>query len=119
MEFQKMVLIIAIILLIVILIVIGIALAKSKRDESWPPTVGSCPDYWVDVSENGGSCFNKHSLGKCNIPSGKNERNTMNFNQPPFTGDDGDCSKHRWATRCGVTWDGITSGVVNPCDNSK
>ena len=45
--------------------------------------------------------------------------NAMNFNQQPFTGDNGSCSKYRWATGCGVTWDGITSGVKNPCDTSS
>jgi hypothetical protein len=42
----------------------------------------------------------------------------MNFNLSPFTGDNGDCSKYNWATKCQVTWDGITSGVKNPCDTS-
>ena len=42
----------------------------------------------------------------------------MNFNQSPFTGDNGLCSKYNWATGCGVTWDGITSGISNPCDTS-
>jgi hypothetical protein len=116
MNFQKLVLIIAIILLIVILIVIGILLSKASKDKefNWPPIIGECPDYWVDMSGNGEACFNSHSLGRCNLPSEGN-LNTMNFNQMPFTGENGLCSKFNWANTCRITWDGITSGVRNPC----
>jgi hypothetical protein len=117
MNFQKMVLTIAIVLLVVILVVIGMALSKAGVDESWPPVVGECPDYWVDMSGNGEACFNSHSLGRCNIPS-KDNKDTMNFNKSPFIGSDGECAKYRWATSCQVTWDGITSGVKNPCDTT-
>ena len=116
MNFQKMVLTIAIILLLVILVVIGVSLSKAEKTE-WPPIVGECPDYWVDMSGNGEACLNTHSLGKCNIPS-ENNKATMNFNQSPFIGDNGNCAKFNWATKCQVTWDGITSGVKNPCDTS-
>ena len=115
MEFQKLVLIIAIVLLLVILVVIGVMLAKSNADDNWPPVVGECPDYWVDMSGNGEACFNSNSLGRCNLPGNQNNLNTMNFNQAPFTENDGSCAKYNWATACKVTWDGITSGVKNPC----
>lgn len=117
MNFQKIVLSIATVLLIIILVIIGVTLSKAKSEEEWPPIVGACPDYWVDMSGNGEACFNSHSLGRCNIPR-KGEKGTMNFNQSPFTGDNGDCAKYRWAKVCRVTWDGITSGVKNPCDTS-
>jgi hypothetical protein len=117
MHFQKIVLIIAIVLLIIMLLVIGVTLSKARED-NWPPIVGECPDYWVDMSGNGEECFNSNSLGRCNKPDDANN-NVMNFNQVPFTGNDGNCSKYRWATSCGVTWDGITSGVKNPCDTSS
>ena len=117
MIFQKIVLTIATILLIVILVVIGVSLSKASVEDTWPPIVGECPDYWVDMSGNGEACFNSHSLGRCNIPS-EGEKGTMNFNQSPFTGDNGLCSKYNWATSCQITWDGITSGVNNPCDTS-
>lgn len=115
MNFQQIVLSVAIIVLIIILVVIGISLSKGSYTETWPPIVGDCPDYWVDMSGNGSACMNKQHLGKCNIPTDEND-NTMNFNTNPFTGVDGLCSKYKWAQTCGVTWDGITSGVKNPCD---
>ncbi len=119
MSFQKVVLTVSIIVLLVILVVIGMALSNAKYGETWPPIVGDCPDYWVDMSGNGEACMNSHSLGTCNIPTkGKKNNNTMNFNELPFTGNEGTCAKYRWATACKVTWDGITSGVANPCDTT-
>ena len=120
MNFQKLILTIATILLIIILVIIGLSLSKTINGSTtvWPPLTSDCPDYWLDASGNGSSCLNTHSLGKCNIPS-KGNPNTMNFNQMPFTGSDGLCAKYRWATNCGVTWDGITFGVQNPCTTSS
>lgn len=115
MNFQKTIIAIAIIILIIVLVIIGVSLSKSKSDMSWPPIVGECPDYWTDLSGNGEACFNGHHLGRCNIPTEDN-KNTMNFNQSPFTGDNGLCNKSKWANSCGVVWDGITSGISNPCD---
>jgi len=117
MNFQKIVLTIATILLIIILILIGISLSKASKKDIWPPIVGECPDFWIDMSGNGSSCFNTHSLGTCNIPTEANS-NVKNFNSLPFTGAEGDCYKYKWAKQCGVTWDGINSGVKNPCDTS-
>ena len=114
MSFQKIIITIAIIILIILLVIIGITLSKASDSEIWPPIVGACPDYWVDLSGNGEACYNSHSLGRCNIPS-NGEKATMNFNQAPFNSETGTCSKYNWATGCQVTWDGITSGVPNPC----
>ena len=118
MNFQKIVLTVAIIVLLIVLVMIGMALSKASYSETWPPIVGDCPDYWVDMSGNGSACLNTHSLGRCNIPTDDN-KTTMNFNQAPFTGNDGTCAKYKWAKACKVTWDGITSGVQNPCDTSS
>jgi hypothetical protein len=117
MNFQSIILTIAVVGLIVLLVVIGYSLSKSTSTIVWPPIVGSCPDYWMDLKGNGEQCYNVKSLGKCNLP-GTNEQNTMNFNVSPFNGDTGTCSKYNWAKNCNVTWDGITYGAKNPCDTS-
>jgi hypothetical protein len=114
MSFQKIVLTIAVILLIISLIVIAVSLGQAKQNEQWPPLVGDCPDYWVDLSGNGAKCVNTHSLGKCNIPT-QGQDNSMDFTGSLFTGSNGTCAKYGWATGCNVTWDGITSGISNPC----
>ena len=73
-----------------------------------------CPDYWViDGSGNNAKCINVKDLGTCKSLGNKHQ--TMNFNTSAFTGSQGACNKYNWATKCNVTWDGITYGVNNPC----
>lgn len=118
--FQRIVILVAAGILLVVLVFVGIALyRKPSAGPAWPPVVGDCPDYWVDTSAqaDGSQCVNRHRLGKCNLPTASDPR-AMNFNQAPFTSANGTCAKYRWAQACGVTWDGITSGVQNPCASS-
>ena len=103
-NFQKIVLVVAIIVFIVALVFIGMGLNKANREKTWPPIVGSCPDYWEDT---GNGCYNKMSLGKCNIPTYDN-KNLMNFNVTPYNTAEGACAKAKWAKDCGVAWDGIS-----------
>ena len=120
MHFQKIILIVGVIFLVVVLLFIARALNKSNQPDVWPPVIGDCPDYWIDMSGNGAACLNKKKLGKCNVPY-TGDMNTMNFNVPPFnsSGKTGMCSKYTWATNCNVTWDGITYGVPNPCADEE
>ena len=115
--FQKIVLITAIVILIITLVVIGIALSKGLSNEEWPPLLSACPDYWkIDGSGNMTTCTNIKDLGTCPPKSGE-EHLIMNFSSDLFTGDNGTCNKYNWAKKCDVTWDGITYGVENPCNN--
>ena len=78
-----------------------------------------CPDWWIsDGSGNNTICTNIKDLGTCPPQSG-NDHLIMNFNDPAFTGSNGTCAKYTWATKCGVSWDGITYGVNNPCQTSS
>jgi hypothetical protein len=116
--FQKIVLFSAIIILIIALVIIGIALAYAKDSQTWPPMTPQCPDYWVmDGSGNNARCINVKDLGRC--PPNGGQHLVMNFNDPAFTGSQGDCNKYNWANRCGVSWDGITYGVNNPCQTTS
>jgi hypothetical protein len=114
-SFQKIVLIGAIILFIVLVIGITYVMINSKSTQAWPPLIGDCPDYWVDMSGNGAQCVNVKNLGTCNQNPGSGGHSVMDFTQAPFVGSNGLCSKYTWATGCGITWDGITDGVNNPC----
>jgi hypothetical protein len=117
-SFQKVVLISAIVVLILVLIFIGFVLNNAK-ESVWPPIVGECPDYWVDMSGNGSMCTNVKNLGNGTCkPIGSDKYLTMDFTQPAFLGGNSMCAKYKWATSCGVTWDGITYGIENPCDAS-
>jgi len=113
--FQKIVLYSAIIILIIVLVVIGIALSYAK-DESWPPMVPSCPDWWIiDGSGNDASCIDMKDLANAKCKVGSQGHLNKNFNTAQYTGSNGNCAKRTWATECGVSWDGITYGVSNPC----
>lgn len=115
--FQKIVLFGAIIILIIALVVIGTALANAT-DKQWPPMIPDCPDYWtIDGSGNNATCINVKNLGTCE-PKNGDEHLEMNFNTSAFTGSNELCSKYTWATKCNVSWDGITYGVSNPCQSS-
>lgn len=114
MNFQEIIMTIFIIILVIILAYIGINLSKGSKEMPWPPIVGNCPDYWVDLLSNGEACYNAKNLGKCNLPT-KDNQNVMNFNVAPFNSADGLCRKYQWANNCGVTWDGVNYGVSNPC----
>tara|TARA_B110000285_G_scaffold229599_1_gene294620 strand:- start:3319 stop:3693 length:375 start_codon:yes stop_codon:yes gene_type:complete len=121
--FHKIVLFSAIIILIITLIVIGSMLTSAKGSKTWPPIVPECPDYWsitgMDVSGNNTSkCVNVKNLGTC-PPNNDDQHLEMDFNVSPFTGDQGTCNKYKWATKCGISWDGITYGVDNPCQTSS
>jgi hypothetical protein len=117
--FQKFILFAAIIILIIALIFIGITLTYSTNTTAWPPMVPECPDYWtIDGSGNNSICINKKDLGTCPPKSGEKHL-TMNFNTSAFTGSNELCSKYTWANRCGISWDGITYGVDNPCQTSS
>jgi hypothetical protein len=116
--FQKIVLYSAIIILIIALVIIGVALSYAKDSQAWPPVLPNCPDYWVaDGSGNNATCINLKDLGTCSA-TGENKHLIMNFNQSPFVGGDETCAKYTWAKKCGVSWDGITYGVNNPCQSS-
>jgi hypothetical protein len=109
--FQKTVLYSAIVILLIALIVIGIILSTTKSKQ-WPPMTPQCPDYWsIDAS---GQCVNTKDLGTCSPASGQDHL-TMNFTIPAYSGSSGLCAKYKWANKCGVSWDGITYGVANPC----
>jgi hypothetical protein len=107
--FQKMVLVIAIVALILLLATIGMSLSNSTKT-NWPPIVGDCPDYWVDLSGNGSACYNSHQLGTCGLSKTESDVK-VTLDLSGYT----DCDKYNWSKNCGLTWDGITSGVSNPC----
>lgn len=115
-NFQKIVTIIAIIVLLALLFIIAIIM-KNSHDQTWPPVIGDCPDYWVDTSGNGRNCINVKNLGTC--PSNvSGQPLSMNFSGANYQGSSGLCNKYNYASGCGLTWDGITYGGAtnNPCD---
>ena len=97
-RFQQIVLISAFVLLIVSLGFTTIMLNYAKDDETWPPLMQACPDFWT-MSDDG-KCKNTNNLGTCS-----------DMNEMDFTDYDA-CAKYKWTKKCGVTWDGLNN---NPC----
>jgi hypothetical protein len=113
--FQKIVLYSAIIILIIALVVIGVSLSYAKG-ETWPPMVPSCPDWWIiDGSGNNANCIDIKDLANEQCRGNNEGHLKKNFNTAQYTGSNGNCAKRTWANACGVSWDGITYGVINPC----
>lgn len=108
-SFQKMVVIVLVVVLLIVCLVTFFVVHYAESNAAWPPIVSNCPDYW-EQDDQTNLCINKKHLGTC-------QQDSMDFNVAPFNSSDGDCSKYNWATKCNVSWDGITYGVSNPCSN--
>jgi hypothetical protein len=99
MNFQSVVLISAISLLIVSLVAISYMLKRNALSQTWPPVVGTCPDYW---KVDGNNC----------VPNGINTGNTgasqFDYTISDYQGSNGICNLNKWAVNAGVVWDGVT-----------
>lgn len=111
-SFQMNVLVFSVILLIGSLAMIAFMLKKNIMTQTWPPTVGECPDYW---SLTGTVCTAPLSG---NI--GDNKVSTIdkkNYTFTDLTGAtgssgktySGDCGYQKWANAHAISWDGITN----------
>jgi hypothetical protein len=96
-----------IVFLIIILAIMGYFMASSRGKEVYPPTVADCPDY-----------YSLDSKGICNIGKGVTTKdascNIQDFKGAIYTAagtgtTSGLCAKKMWASKCGVTWDGISN----------
>jgi len=117
--FQRIVVITAGIILFLALLLMSISLLQDST-ETWPPVVAQCPDWWViDGSGNNSTCINVKDLGNTsckNDHASSTNHQSVNFNLSAYKGTRGNCAKYKWAKdTCGVSWDGITYGVKNPC----
>lgn len=110
-SFQTITLITAIVILLILLIVIGINIGTAQTSIPWPPVVGDCPDYWIDIGVSGSKCVvntNQDNKGTAVSP--------MDFSGSTYQGSGAACAKYTWAKDNNVSWDGITYGVSNPCE---
>ena len=112
--FQKTVLTISVIVLIFSLIILGIFLAKSLFEDSYPPVISDCPDYW-DVTYNENDevvCKNTSTInkGRGDVPGGEcNDYPVNTFLASGNTNEDILCEKYKWSKKCDITWDGVTN----------
>jgi len=112
--FQKTVLTISVIVLIFSLIILGIFLAKSLFEDSYPPVISDCPDYW-DVTYNENDevvCKNTSTInkGRGDVPGGEcNDYPVNTFLGGGSQNEDILCEKYKWSKKCDITWDGVTN----------
>jgi hypothetical protein len=109
-DFYKYVLYAVSIILLIILSVVGVYLYKNKHvlvGEN-KVKVMNCPDYWIEDPNNKNVCINSKNLGTCDV-------NDMDFSLSKWNGNQGLCSKKKWAMSCNLTWDGITNNSSVKC----
>ena len=118
-RFNKIVLIIATIVLIISLLILGYFLNVALLNDTYPPVISECPDYW-DISLNNSDekqCINVSTINRGNSSA---DCKILNFSQFSVNGTDKEsviCTKKQKANKCGFTWDGITNNST-ACDNS-
>ena len=108
-SFNKIVLGISSVILIIALVIIGTLIAKSMSEQSFPPVISDCPDYWDVTYDNDNNlvCKNISTINR-----GRSEFNNYPvalFNNRGTTIGDTMCEKFKWAKKADVTWDGITN----------
>jgi hypothetical protein len=146
--FQSVVLIVAIVILVILLIMIGFILYYQKYSAPWPPKTPMCPDYWIAVpgtvdsvsnlqnfddiqfnyndildgkfDASGAVCVNVKKLGNSKCASNGSKYLVKDFTGANYEGPKGSCEKYKYATDCGISWDGITYGRKDtPCNSSN
>tara|TARA_B100000902_G_scaffold241257_1_gene228495 strand:- start:708 stop:1082 length:375 start_codon:yes stop_codon:yes gene_type:complete len=117
--FNKIVLIIATIVLIISLLILGYFLNVALLNDTYPPVISECPDYW-DLSLNSlgqKECINVSTI---NSGNGMSECKTLNLTDFSISGTDKNseiCAKKTKANTCNFNWDGVTNNN-NACENS-
>ena len=104
MNFQRIVLLIAGILFVGFMITIVYSMIKANTIGEWPPVIANCPDNWV-MGADGKTCnangvYKTGTASTCDkiVPSSSD-----------YSGANGLCEKYKWASSCGINWDGISN----------
>ncbi len=107
--FQKTSLLIAAVLLIIALIITGVLIFNSLMEQSFPPIISDCPDYWdVHRDENNNiKCKNISTVNRGRASC--QDYPVSQFSQNGTSENDLICAKYKWANECQIHWDGITN----------
>jgi hypothetical protein len=103
MNFQKTTIIVAGVILVISLLTVAYLIRISKTSVKFPPTIGSCPDYWRENED--GDCVNVKGIGS-------NAPDVMSFEGAEFLGANGIQAKCDWSRKYGLTWDGVTNNPL-------
>jgi hypothetical protein len=136
--FYTIVIGIAILVLIIILAVIGVQMSsKTANKVTFPPTQGTCPDYW-SIADDNKSCqiplittsqplSSLKNVGKVYDANGKllltpqntfgfdPSKKTIDFTNKSWTslGSTNTCQERTWANNYNILWDGVSN--YNKC----
>jgi hypothetical protein len=98
-------------ILVFALVSIGVYYYRRWKDNqdalakiTWPENISECPDYWM--KDTTGNCVDIKNVrypsrGATNCPR------SINFNEPIYTGENGNYQKCLKARYCGFSWEGI------------
>jgi hypothetical protein len=117
--FHLVVLSVAIVLLILVLVFIGILMSKGETNLAYPPSYGTCPDYWT-IATDGSKCIVPTYQSSLNLGSmyDQTQQLTASVSSAPGYSYDpgwtGICSKKSWANMLGIVWDGVSN--YNECN---
>jgi len=108
MNFQQIVLIVSGIFIVIFTIMSIYSISNSKNQNA-TTYVANCPDYWVDVNNDGSNCLNRDRY---------NNSNNVSTCGSDFSGSI--CQKYNKILQCpGVVWNGITYGNAQNIKNCK
>ena len=79
---------------------------KLTEGSTFPPWPARCPDYWevIEGDDDEILCKNVNNIGIC---KGNGTDQTMDFNEPPFQGGQGQLYKCSWSKKCKSPWEGV------------
>lgn len=126
MDFYSITLTVAIIMFILLLTLMGVLISRASQSNVYPPTMGTCPDYWfVDASGycnypmgtkvNAGFYTNKlvKDIPTTKVPFSKPIGDTWYFDPQDSRwsglGKTSICAKRDWTIQQNIVWDGVSN----------
>jgi len=96
-----------IIFLIITLIFVGYFMSLTKKNQTYPPSIANCPDFYS--LDSNGSCRIGSSIKVVNSLCNSEDFNQDKYKVEGMNFTSGLCAKKIWANKCTVKWDGITN----------
>ena len=121
MEFYKTVSIITICILLISLAVIASLMISSSKKSKHPPTISSCPDFYLADTNDKGivTCRDTNSISNDKDDCSNKQFTAAKYNFPGTGPTSGACGKKKWAKTCKVDWDGLTNNSSICYDDKK
>ena len=111
MGYKKTIIFVALLFVFLVLFLLWYLLKQSKRNTSFPPNIGICPDYFVaEESVLGGVRETRCKQGSVKQTLAKNICKVGNSNDYfNIAGLNNNRERKKRADECQISWDGITN----------